>query len=437
MSGVSSLSSVAGSGAVNAAQSPMVLSIIENQFIQHFTNGFSVIGGYATELFYLLAGLEIVLFGLVWALKQEGGLGLFVFKIFKLAVIFFIITKFPMLLQAVIDGFTKAGYDVSGGSGGTSLFNPAHLWNFSFDASMALMKLSIQAATTNTALSNIYLLLGVGLVLLFALIGAQIILIVSAFYLVSLLALLLIPLGAFFAVRNFLEQAIQQVFKMGARVFALIVILGLGEKIWGQFDLSVLIQAGQSLSGVGMGMSPNMVNNTASTGGLDGLTLMAPLGFFIATLVIWVLCLKLPGLVAEVVGQIGGRLGDEFGLVSSSHEQASPMVSVNSSVGQVSAGASLSGPLGLSVSGAGGSYGAQGVAAATSLSGGGGGGGGSMQVSTNVNVSTTGGSNFGSGLGNLGGDKRKTQAGADVGISRETLNKLKSTFKQAMNESRK
>ncbi len=433
MSGISSFGT-----AVNSAQSPMVLSTIENQFIHHFTGGFATIGGYATELFYILAGLEIVLFGLMWAIKQEGGLGLFVFKILKLAVIFFVITQFPRLLQVLIDGFTKAGYGLTGGQGGTSLFNPGHLWNYGFDASIALMKLSVQAATINMALSNIYLILGCGLILLFSLIGAQIILIVTAFYLISLLALLLIPIGAFFASRNFFEHAIDSVFRMGARVFALLVVLGIGESIWSQFDLSSLTEAADSISASANTMGAvSPMASSAGSAAPGGLTLMIPLGFFIATLVIWVLCIKLPGLVAEVVGQIGGRLSDEFSMGGAgSTEGSSVSVAMPAGVSQVAAGSSLSGAAGIAVSGTGGSYGAQGVAAASSLQGGGGSAGGAINVSANVNSTGGGASAPSAGVGASGGDKRKTQAGADVGISRETLNKLKSTFKQAMNESR-
>ena len=417
------------------AQSPMVLSALQNQFVQHFTQSFSVIAGYASELFYILAGLEIVLFGLMWAIRQESALGLFVLKILKLGVIFFIITEFPLLLQAVIDGFTKAGVVVGGQDATKILFNPGHLWDYGFDASIALLKLS--AAGSAGGLSNIYLLLGGGLILLFGLIGAQVILYVCGFYLVSLLSLLLIPLGAFFATKNFLERGIESVFRMGARVFALMVVLGIGGSVWGMFDLTTLISAADSLSG-GIGMTAG----AAPSGGnisAGGLTLMVPLGFFIATLVMTVLCIKLPSLVAEAVGKITGRLVDELeggGPNSGGYESVgaglSPVVS------QVSAGSNLAASA-MGVPGSGiSSGGLSGVGMAASMTGGGLASSGLSSASqVNVSSNVTGGSATSGGNflgGEMGDKKRRAQAGAEVQISRETLQKLKSTFKQVLSE---
>ncbi len=434
-----------GNTAALQSQSPMVLTTIQNQFIHHFVHGFAVIGSYASDLFYILAGLEIVLFGLMWAIRQEGALGSFVLKILKLGVLFFLITQFPMLLQALIDGFTKAGYGIVGTDGSLDLFNPAHLWNYGFDASMNLMKLSMQAVGTNMALSNIYLFLGGGILFLFALIGAQIILVVTAFYIVSLLALLLLPLGVFFASKNFFERAIESVFRAGARVFALVIVLGVGESIWSQFDLSALATAAASLSGqVGAatmttGMNPGMGSSLGGATGPGTMTLMAPLGFMVATLVILVLCLKLPGLVADTVGKIGGKFSDELesGPAGSASSSGSVNVSMPAAIGQVAAGASMQGP-GINTSGAGSSYGAQGVSAASSMQSGSGAAG---TISVSANLTGGGGAAGaagGAGSGLLGGADNKSRAkeGSEVGMSRETLNKLKSTFKQAMKESK-
>jgi len=422
------------------AQSPMVLSSIQNQFIHHFVHGFSVIGVYASELFYILAGLEIVLFGLIWAIRQEGALGIFVLKILKLGVLFFLITQFPNLLQALIDGFTKAGYGIAGSDGSNALFNPSHLWNYGFDASINLMKLSLQAAGSNSALSTIYLFLGGGILLLFSLIGAQIILVVTAFYMVSLLALLLLPLGAFFASQNFFERGIETVFKAGARVFALVIVLGIGESVWSQFDLSALASAAASVTasasagamGSNMGSAP-----IAGSSGEAAMTLTAPLGLIIATLVIYILALKLPGLLAETIGKIGGKLSDEVesGPANLSGAGGSVTVSSPAAVAQVAAGASMQGP-GINTSGAGGSYGAQGVSAAANMQGGASAGG--VSVSANLSGSGSAGASGPGGAGFLGSGDGKSRAkeGSDVGMSRETLSKLKSTFKQAMKESK-
>lgn len=279
-----------------SAASPMILTTIQNDFVNKMSGAFSTIGGYATDLFYLIAVIEIVLFGLAWAMKGEEGISTFVMKIFKLAVVFFIITSYPMLLQGLVGGFTHAAFGIAGNAS-SAFFDPSQIWQYGFDAGIKMTKLSVEYGTLNVGMSNLYLILGFGLLILFALIGAQIILMVSAFYVVSLLALLVLPLGAFFGMKNFFERAIESVFRMGARVFALILVLGVAITVWGQFDLSTISKT---------------------------TTLTQPLGLFFATLVFWILSLKLPGMAVEAIGHIGGSFFSQTaGMKSSSGATAS------------------------------------------------------------------------------------------------------------------
>lgn len=383
-------------------QSPMVLSVIQNDFVTKMTNAFSTIGGYATEIFYIIAAIELVLFGIAFAMRGEEGLSTLAIKIFKLAVIFTIITSYPRLLSGLIDGFTHAAFGVAGGKASTALFDPASIWQYGFDAGIKMTKMSIEYGTLNVGMSNLYMIIGFGLLVLFALIGTQIILMVSGFYIVSLLALLVLPLGAFFGMKNFFERAIEAVFRMGARVFALIMVLGVATTVWAQFDLSTISET---------------------------TTLTKPLGLFFATLVFWILCLKLPGLVVEAIGSIGGKFFGETSKGGGSVDVPAPVTNVAAAPGQVAAGSSMSGAA-VSTSGTGVASGATGVTAAANIqtsSAGGAAGGGAQ-------VSVVGGAAGGASPSSSG--KSSAKKGADVGISRQTLGKLKSTFKQAMRETK-
>lgn len=382
---------------MSSVQSPMVLTSIQNNFIHQFTHGFATMGHYATNLFYLIATIEIVMFALFWAMKHEDGFALFILKIFKLSLIFFVISQFPNLLQALIDGFTVTSIQLTGDKAALALFNPSHIWDYGFDAGINMTKVAVTYGTTNVAMSNVYLILGFGSLMLFALIGAQIILIVTGFYVVSLLALLMMPLGAFFGTRNFFERAIESVFRMGARVFALMLVLGVASVIWAKFDLSQLTQT---------------------------TTLTQPIGFFIATLVFVVLAYRLPNLAVEAVGQVRGRLMDEFTHTQGSSAASAVNVSSSANLSQVQSAATMSAPAVVTP----GVPGASSVSNAATMSAP---GSAAAPQATTVNVSTQAAS------GLQAGKNKKTAEGAELGISRETLSKLKSTFKQVMNESKK
>lgn len=376
-----------------AELTPMVLTHIQHDYMQKFTMAFSVVDQYATTLFYIIAAIEIVLFGVAWAMKAEEAIGAFMMKIFKLGVIFFVISMYPHIIQSLIDGFTMVALHTTSIQTAGYLFNPGTIWKFGFDAGVQMMQLSVQYGTANVGMSNIYLILGFGSLLLFALIGAQIVLTVVAFYVVSLLALLLIPLGTFSGAKNLFERALTSVLRAGARVFALILVVGIAVAFWQQMDLGTISQS---------------------------TVLTKPLSFFFSTLVFWVLAVKLPPIAVSTVGELGGTIFDSFHGSNNvtvtmppatvSTQSAAPTASVNSLASATSMNAIAT----MSAAAVNVSAGSPGTSA------------GATQAHTNVNVSAS----MGSAAGNLnraGNNRDKNMA--DSGISRETLDKLKSTFK--------
>jgi len=248
----------------------------------------------------------------------------------------------------------------------------------------------------------IYIFLGFGLLVLFTLIGAQIVLVVAGFYVVSLLALLFIPLGAFSPVKNLFEAAIAGVIKMGARVFALILVIGVAVNIWSQFDIGTI--------------------STTTT--LD-----KPLGLLFSALVVFVLALKIPTFAADLVGHLGGSLF-EPGSSQSSGASATPSVHTTITSTGDGGGGTLSN-----------------LAAASSLTSTSAGGIG-MQASGNLASATSTVTSAGSGKESggiqstqplMGQQPGKVAGGSSIsrGISNKTLNQLKATFKQAMRENDK
>ena len=179
-----------------ASLTPAVLSTFEQQGLNRLIGLFVPVHNTAVSLFAIIAVIELGIFGLMWAYRNDANFGNLMFKIIKLGVIFFVISSYPYILKHLIDGFTFiAGHDNKTWS--QYLFNPAKLWEFGFDGAIILLKLAVYYGTGNLGMSLIFLVMGFGVFFGFVLIGAQVILTLLGFYIVSLLALLLLPLGTF------------------------------------------------------------------------------------------------------------------------------------------------------------------------------------------------------------------------------------------------
>ncbi len=384
------------------ALSPDILTVIQQHGLTELTKHFNHVGNIAIGLFTVIAVIEMALFGLVWSYRQDSTFGALVFKVMKLSLIFFIISSYPFLLQHLIDGFTQVA-----GSKTTDwnqfIFNPAKIWQFGFDASIRLLKLSVYYGTANVGMSMIYLFIGFTILLAFALIGAQIVLVVLGFYIVSLLALLLLPIGTLSICRGLLAKALQSVIQMGARIFGLIFVVTIAVQIWQQFDIA------------------NWSQNT---------TLMAPLGLLTSAVVVGYLIIRIPTWCANAVGPISGSLFDDFkdsGATTVVASSSTVLPAVNS----VAAGTALTPTVPAGI-------GSSATASPTQT----------LQSASQINPHSSANQQpIAAASGQIAGANRlmassdklaKTQSASRLqqGISNDTLRKLKSTFKQALKESK-
>jgi type IV secretion system protein TrbL len=296
---------------------PLIFNAVQNTYITQISELFSRVSHEAASLFYVLAALEIAFFGIIWAIKQEEMVGRFLFKLMKLGFIFFLITHYASLLNILLNGLTNISFSLGQAKITHLMSGPDVLWKYGFDSAISLLSLAVQYGNANIGMTFIYLILGFGILFLFALIACQVILLVLSFYIISLLALLLLPFGTFTLTENFLTQALHTVFKTAVKIFALTLILGIGVGIWASFNPSAFV---------------------ATT------TLDQPLGLLFATLIIAILSWKVPQYVAETVGYFGGSLFGASNATSGSATSsvaASPSVNVTTGISQVAAATTL------------------------------------------------------------------------------------------------
>lgn len=266
---------------------PGAITLIQTTFLEHINTAFDVVTHYALNLLYLFAVLELVIFGLLWALERDIGWGQLLFKILKIGLIFFVIQNYAWLTDTVIKSFAQlAGVTVNNHEISRVIFSPGKIWQYGYDAGVHLLQ--VATAGSNFGLVLIQIILGLGILLVFGLLGIQIILQLSGFYLIAFAALILLPFGTFTPSHNMFDKAVQSVLRAGVRVMTLIMVVGIAVVVWNGMHLT------------DMDATEAVVN------------INQPLGLFFTALVFLYLAIYLPKVAAKTVGIIssGGGLGN-------------------------------------------------------------------------------------------------------------------------------
>ena len=258
---------------------PGAVTLIESTFLTHLQAGMEIVAQYAFNLLYLFAVLELVLLGLVWALQKNLAIEKIFFKVIKIGLIFFIIKNYELLISVILNSLAKISGIVIDNSEVTQyLFNPAQIWQYGYDVGINLLNL---ASTTDTlGLSMLQLLLGYGILLIFGLLGIQLITQIITYYFVSLSVLIVLPFGAFNSSRKMFDRAVQSVLQAGLRLMSLMVIIGIAVITWSDFDLKEMTSG-------------------------SNFNLNQPLGLFFTALLFLSLAHYIPKVLAQIIGEIG------------------------------------------------------------------------------------------------------------------------------------
>ena len=196
-------------------------------------------------------------------------------------LILFVLQNFSELATGLIQSFAQMGGSIAKNSQVTDLlFNPSLIWQYGYDAGVLLLQ-SASGASSGIGLPLVQLVIGFGILFVFGLLGIQIVLQIVGFYLVSLMALIFIPFGVFHPGRHLLTRVVQSVFKAGARVLVIIVTMGLMMTILTSFHLEK-IAAIQNIN--------------------------QSLGIFFVGLLFLFFAVKLPLLIADIVGEFSMSL---------------------------------------------------------------------------------------------------------------------------------
>ncbi|MDR1057820.1 MAG: type IV secretion system protein [Coxiellaceae bacterium] len=263
---------------------PGVITLIQTTFLEHIKEAFATASHYAFNLLYLFAALELVVLGFAWMLQWDVGWDRIFFKIIKIGIIFFIIQNYTWLLNIILLSFSQlAGIATKNPLVPQYVFNPAKIWQYGYNVGVHLLQL---ATTTNLmGLTLTLFSIGMGILLIFGLLGIQMVSQMIGFYVVSFGALVLLPFGTLSLGKSMLDKAVQAVFQAGLRLMVLIIIIGIAVLVWDGFQLTDL----------------------ATT---TNFNINQPLGLFFTALLFLCLGFYLPRVISQAVGDFGGKILD-------------------------------------------------------------------------------------------------------------------------------
>jgi len=213
-----------------------ILTNLLNAFVAVFSAGSGNLLPAASRLFFLIAGIELTLAGIWWALKGENILVGLLQKMLLIGMFAFFVLNWAFFWNAVLSGFVWAGF-VAGGSppaAGIALMkNPS--------AIISLAMVVIQPITNYINALSWYdigslFLYGwayIVTILAFFLLAIQVFITYLEFHLVAALSLILVPFGVFRHTAFVAERALGAVISFGVKLMVLSFIVAAAQPVLG------------------------------------------------------------------------------------------------------------------------------------------------------------------------------------------------------------
>lgn len=239
-----------------------------DQFISAFTgqvgSGFGAIAGSVQGVLATLVVISITLSAILWAIDEtQNIMAALVRKILLIGFFAWLVTNWHSLTLTVINGFAKLGLQASGGGSiGDFTRAPTKAVEAGLSVVIDLIKYIGELAQQNAgfgALMHIDMIIvaavaAIGILLAFIILAIEIAVTIIEFYIVTLIAFVVVPFGVLSQTSFLAEKAIGYVVSVGFKFMALAVIAGIGINIFETYTLSpqptVAEEAGLLLSAI-------------------------------------------------------------------------------------------------------------------------------------------------------------------------------------------
>ncbi len=223
-----------------------------DQFISAFTgqvgSGFGAIAGPVQGVLATLVVISITLSAILWAIDEtQNVMAALVRKILLIGFFAWLVTNWHSLTLTVINGFAKLGLQASGGGSiGDFTRAPTKAVEAGLSVVIDLIKYIGDLAQQNAgfgALMHIDMIIvaavaAIGILLAFIILAIEIAVTIIEFYIVTLIAFVVVPFGVLSQTSFLAEKAIGYVVSVGFKFMALAVIAGVGINIFETYTLS-------------------------------------------------------------------------------------------------------------------------------------------------------------------------------------------------------
>lgn len=303
-----------------------------DQFISAFTgqvgSGFGAIAGEVQTVLAILVVISITLTAVLWAIDEtQNVLAPLVRKILLIGFFAWLVTNWHSLSLTVVNGFAKLGLQASGGGSiGDFTKAPTKAVEAGLSVVVDLIKYIGDLAQQNGgfgALMHIDMIIvaavaAIGILLAFIILAIEIAVTIIEFYIVTLIAFVVVPFGVLSQTSFLAEKAIGYVISVGFKFMALAVIAGIGINIFETYTLSpqptVAEEAGLLLSAIFLMMLSLKVPSIAAaiiSGGPQlntGSALMGAAGVAAGAAGVGLAARSVGGAVAGGMGSGGGKV---------------------------------------------------------------------------------------------------------------------------------
>ncbi len=207
---------------------PGILTNLLNAFVLVFSAGSGNLLPAASRLFFLIAGIELTLAGIWWALKGENILVGLLQKMLLIGMFAFFVLNWTVFWNAVLNGFVWAGF-VAGGAppaAGIALIkNPSAIISQAFVVTQPIETKIDSLNWYNVGSLFMYGWAYIFTMLAFFFLAIQVFITYLEFHLVAALSLVLVPFGVFRHTAFVAERALGAVVSFGVKLMVLSFII--------------------------------------------------------------------------------------------------------------------------------------------------------------------------------------------------------------------
>lgn len=224
---------LAAAGVAHAqASEPQVLDGIANQYRDASRVWRPRLVPIAQQLFMLLAAIEFVISGAIWALRRDSLDDIaakFLLKFTLIAFLLALITGFTYWIPPIVNGFAAAGERAIGSAGTIS---PSGIIDIGRETSLTMLQtMDVGVMLRDPAMAVYGALAALFVGLCYVAIAAQLVLVLVESYVILGGGVLFLGFAAFRGTAAFAENLVGYMFGVGIKIFLLYLIVGLGSEI--------------------------------------------------------------------------------------------------------------------------------------------------------------------------------------------------------------